>query len=83
MTKQVERIARKVMGDNAGVMTDGLTRAGTYHGIGADCCGSGPNRSGLRGLIDLAWHEKRFSKTANRFRSKGACLSIYSRCVNA
>ncbi len=45
MTKQVERIARKVMGDNAGVMTDGLTRAGTYHGIGADCCGSGPNRS--------------------------------------
>jgi len=31
----VERIARKVMGDNAGVMTDALTWAGTYHGIGA------------------------------------------------
>ena len=35
MTKRVERIARKVMGDNAGVMTDALTWAGTYHGIGA------------------------------------------------
>ena len=35
MTKRVERIARKVMGDNANVMTDALTWAGTYHGIGA------------------------------------------------
>jgi hypothetical protein len=35
MTKRVERIARKVMGNNAGVMTDALTWAGTYHGIGA------------------------------------------------
>ncbi len=35
MTRRVERIARKVMGDNAGVMTDALTWAGTYHGIGA------------------------------------------------
>ncbi|MEH2553658.1 hypothetical protein V1286_001187 [Bradyrhizobium algeriense] len=29
MTKRVERIARKVMGDTAGVMTDALTWAGT------------------------------------------------------
>jgi hypothetical protein len=35
MTKRVERIARKVMGDNAGVMTDALTWAGTYPGIDA------------------------------------------------
>jgi DNA helicase-2/ATP-dependent DNA helicase PcrA len=35
MTKRVERIARKVLGDNAGIMTDALTWAGTYHGIGA------------------------------------------------
>src|SRR5947209_17852183 len=35
MTKRVERIARKVMGDNAGVMTDALAWAGTFHGIGA------------------------------------------------
>jgi DNA helicase-2/ATP-dependent DNA helicase PcrA len=35
MIKRVERIARKVMGDNAGIMTDALTWAGTFHGIGA------------------------------------------------
>ena len=35
MTKRVERISRKVMGDKAGVMTDALTWAGTFHGIGA------------------------------------------------
>jgi superfamily I DNA/RNA helicase len=35
MIKRVERIARKVLGDNAGIMTDALTWAGTYHGIGA------------------------------------------------
>jgi superfamily I DNA/RNA helicase len=35
MTKRVERIARKVMGDNAVIMTDAPTWAGTYHGIGA------------------------------------------------
>jgi DNA helicase-2/ATP-dependent DNA helicase PcrA len=35
MTKRVERIARKVMSDNAGVMTDALAWAGTFHGIGA------------------------------------------------
>ena len=33
--ERVERIARKVMGNNAGIMTDALTWAGTYHGIGA------------------------------------------------
>src|SRR5713101_1847552 len=35
MTKRVGRIARKVMGDKAGVMTDALAWAGTFHGIGA------------------------------------------------
>ncbi|MES2030703.1 MAG: UvrD-helicase domain-containing protein, partial [Pseudomonadota bacterium] len=35
MSRRVERIARKVMGDNAGVMTDALAWAGTFHGIGA------------------------------------------------
>ena len=35
MTRRVERIARKVLGDNAGIMTDALTWAGTFHGIGA------------------------------------------------
>src|SRR5258706_8067547 len=35
MTKRVGRIARKVMGDSAGIMTDALAWAGTVHGIGA------------------------------------------------
>ena len=35
MRKRVERIARKVLGDKAGVMTDALQWAGTFHGIGA------------------------------------------------
>jgi DNA helicase-2/ATP-dependent DNA helicase PcrA len=34
MTRRVERIARQVMGDRAGVMTDPLTGTGTFHGIG-------------------------------------------------
>jgi superfamily I DNA and RNA helicase len=34
MTKRVERISRKAMGEKAGVMTDALTWAGTFHGIG-------------------------------------------------
>jgi DNA helicase-2/ATP-dependent DNA helicase PcrA len=34
-TKRVERISRKAMGDKAGVMTDALAWAGTFHGIGA------------------------------------------------
>ena len=38
MTRRVERIARQVMGDHAGVMTDALTWAGTFHGIGARLC---------------------------------------------
>jgi superfamily I DNA/RNA helicase len=35
MVKRVERISRKAMGDKAGVLTDALTWAGTFHGIGA------------------------------------------------
>src|SRR5436189_1875989 len=35
MTKRVERIACKVLGERAGIMTDALQWAGTFHGIGA------------------------------------------------
>ncbi len=95
MTRRVERIARKVMGDNAGVMTDALTWAGTYHGIGArllreyaEQIGLDPaftihDREDSADLMNLVRHEKGFSKTESRFPTKGTCLSIYSRCVNA
>jgi DNA helicase-2/ATP-dependent DNA helicase PcrA len=95
MTKRVERIARKVMGNNAGVMTDALTWAGTYHGIGArllreyaeqigvDAAFTIHDREDSADLMNLVRHEKGFSKTESRFPTKGTCLSIYSRCVNA
>ncbi|WP_398464651.1 ATP-dependent helicase [Tardiphaga sp.] len=95
MNKRVERIARKVIGDNAGVMTDALTWAGTFHGIGArllrdyaEQIGLDPaftihDREDSADLMNLVRHELGFSKTENRFPTKGTCLSIYSRCVNA
>jgi DNA helicase-2/ATP-dependent DNA helicase PcrA len=95
MTKRVERIARKVLGDNAGMMTDALAWAGTFHGIGArllrdyaDQIGLDPaftihDREDSADLINLIRHEKGFSKAKERFPTKGTCLAIYSRCVNA
>src|SRR6202051_3628078 len=94
MTKRVERIPRKVMGDKAGVMTDALAWSGTFHGIGArllrdysDQIGLDPqftihDREDSADLMNLIRHEEGFSKTGSRFPTKGTCLSIYSRCVN-
>jgi DNA helicase-2/ATP-dependent DNA helicase PcrA len=95
MTKRVERIARKIMGNNAGVMTDALAWAGTFHGIGArllreysDQIGLIPtftihDREDSADLMNLVRHDLGFSKTESRFPTKGTCLAIYSRCVNA
>ena len=55
MTKRVERIARKVMGDNAGVMTDALAWSGTFHGIGARLLRDYSDQIGL----DPAVHDPR------------------------
>jgi DNA helicase-2/ATP-dependent DNA helicase PcrA len=33
--------------------------------------------------MNLVRHELGFSKTEGRFPTKGTCLAIYSRCVNA
>jgi DNA helicase-2/ATP-dependent DNA helicase PcrA len=90
-----QKFARKVMGDNAGVMTDALGWSGTFHGIGArllrdysEQIGLDPqftihDREDSADLMNLIRHEKGFSKTESRFPTKGTCLSIYSRCVNA
>ncbi|MFN3671117.1 MAG: ATP-dependent helicase [Bosea sp. (in: a-proteobacteria)] len=95
MTRRVERIARRVIGDNAGVMTDALSWAGTFHGLGArllrdhaDQIGLDPaftihDREDAADLMNLVRHELGFSKTQTRFPAKGTCLAIYSRCVNA
>jgi DNA helicase-2/ATP-dependent DNA helicase PcrA len=95
MTRRVERIARKVIGDGASVMTDALSWAGTFHGLGArllrdyaDQIGLDPaftihDREDAADLMNLVRHELGFSKTETRFPAKGTCLAIYSRCVNA
>ena len=95
MSRRVERIARKVMGDKAGVMTDALAWAGTFHGIGArilrdyaEQIGLDPaftihDREDSADLMNLVRHDLGFSKTPNRFPAKGTCLAIYSRCLNA
>ena len=95
MTRRVERIARKVMGEHAGAMSDALTWAGTFHGIGARLLRDHAGELGLdpaftihdredsADLMNLVRHELGFSKTATRFPTKGTCLAIYSRCINA
>jgi DNA helicase II / ATP-dependent DNA helicase PcrA len=95
MAQRVERIARRVLGDKAGVMTDALTWAGTFHGIGArllreyaERIGFDPaftihDREDSADLLNLVRHELGYSKTESRFPAKSTCLSIYSRCVNA
>src|SRR5271169_5637495 len=95
MTKRVERISRKAMGDKAGVMTDALTWAGTFHGIGARLLRECSDQIGLdraftihdredsADLMNLVRHDVGFSKTEERFPAKNTCLAIYSRAVNA
>jgi DNA helicase-2/ATP-dependent DNA helicase PcrA len=95
MTGRVERIARRVLGDKAGVMTDALAWAGTFHGIGARLLREYSEHIGLEpaftihdredsaDLMNLVRHGLGFSKTESRFPTKGTCLAIYSRCVNA
>ena len=95
MTRRVERIARQVMGSSAGAIVDALTWAGTFHGIGArllreyaDQIGIDPaftihDREDSADLVNLVRHELGFSRTESRFPTKGTCLAIYSRCINA
>ncbi|MBB4005776.1 DNA helicase-2/ATP-dependent DNA helicase PcrA [Rhizobium taibaishanense] len=95
MARRVERICRQVLGDNAGVITDALAWAGTFHGIGARLLRMYAEQIGLNidftihdredsaDLMNLVRHELGFSKTESRFPTKGTCLAIYSRVVNA
>ncbi|WP_407164459.1 ATP-dependent helicase [Bradyrhizobium sp. ORS 111] len=95
MAARVERIARRVLGDRASVMTDALSWAGTFHGIGARLLREFAERIGLdpaftihdredsADLMNLVRHDLGFSRTESRFPTKGTCLAIYSRCVNA
>ena len=82
MTRRVERIARQVMDRSAGVMTEALTWAGTFHGIGArllreyaDQIGVDPSftihdREDSADLMNLVRHELGFSRTESLYPSK-------------
>ena len=95
MTRRVERIARQVMGSSAGIMTDALSWAGTFHGIGARLLreyayqiGLDPaftihDREDSADMMDVVRHELGFSTTKSRFPTKATCLAVYSRCINA
>ncbi|MCQ1571055.1 ATP-dependent helicase [Neorhizobium galegae] len=95
MGRRVERICAQVLGANAGIMTDALAWAGTFHGIGARLLRLYAEQIGLdhdftihdredsADLMNLVRHELGFSKTENRFPTKGTCLQIYSRAVNS
>ena len=73
MTRRVERIARQVIGNSAGTVTDALTWAGTFHGIGARLLREYADRIGLdpaftihdredsADLMNLVRHELGFS----------------------
>ncbi len=95
MTRRVERIATRVLGVGSGAITDSLTWAGTFHGIGARLLREYAHHIGLdpaftihdredsADLMNLVRHELAFSETKTRFPTKGTCLAIYSRAVNA
>jgi DNA helicase-2/ATP-dependent DNA helicase PcrA len=95
MGRRVERICAHVLGPSAGIMTDALTWAGTFHGIGArllrdyaEQIGLDPSftihdREDSADLMNLVRHQLGLSTTESRFPAKGTCLTIYSRAVNA
>ncbi len=72
-----------------------LPWAGTFHGIGArllreyaDAIGLAEtftihDRADSIDLMGLLRHERGLGETQSRFPSKGTCVSIYSRCINA
>jgi DNA helicase-2/ATP-dependent DNA helicase PcrA len=95
MTRRVERIAGRVLGLGTGAVTDALTWAGTFHGIGARLLREYAHQIGLdpaftihdredsADLMNLVRHDLKFSDTTTRFPTKGTCIAIYSRVVNA
>ena len=93
LTRRVERITAQALG--TGYAAEALAWAGTFHGIGARILRENALSIGLTpdfsihdredsaDLMNLARHGLGLSKTETRFPTKGTCLAIYSRCVNA
>ena len=83
ITSRVERICGEALGARAGVLTDALAWAGTFHGIGARLLREHAEQIGLEDnftihdredcadLMNLARHDLGFSKTESRFPDQG------------
>src|SRR3989442_822121 len=95
MARRVERIVTAAFKSNAAVAAAALSWSGTFHGIGARLLRQYAHQIGLdpsftihdredsADLMNLVRYDLGFSKKESRFPSKGTCLAIYSRCVNA
>jgi DNA helicase-2/ATP-dependent DNA helicase PcrA len=95
MSRRVSRIVASVPGFGTSMAGAALSWAGTFHGIAArllreyaERIGLSPNftihdREDSADLMNLVRHELGLSKTEKRFPTKGTCLQIYSRAVNA
>jgi DNA helicase-2/ATP-dependent DNA helicase PcrA len=95
MERRVEHITAHVMGERAGVMANAIAWSGTFHAVGArllreyaervalDRSFSIHDREASADLLNLVRHDLGYSRTQERFPTKGTCLAIYSRVVNA
>ena len=76
-------------------MANAITWSGTFHAVGARLLREYAERVGLdrnfsihdredsADLLNLIRHDLGYSRTQERFPTKGTCLAIYSRVVNA
>ena len=95
MSRRVERISAEVLGKSASAVGGALSWAGTFHGIGARLLREHAAQIGLdpaftihdredsADLMNIVRHDLGFSATRSRFPTKGSCVAIYSRAVNA
>jgi DNA helicase-2/ATP-dependent DNA helicase PcrA len=92
MARRAERIVKFAL---AGQHAFSLPWSGTFHAVGArllrehapeiglDAAFTIHDREDAADLMNLVRHELSFSQTKERFPTKGTCLAIYSRAVNA
>jgi DNA helicase II / ATP-dependent DNA helicase PcrA len=95
MARRVERITAHVMRTNGTPIAGTLAWSGTFHAVGArllreyaaeigfDRAFTIHDREDSADLLNLIRHDLGFSRTEQRFPTKGTCLAIYSRVVNA
>ncbi len=95
MTRRVDRIAASAFGMRPGNGIGTLPWSGTFHSIGARLLREHADQIGLdhaftihdredaADQMNLIRHELGYSRTDTRFPTKGTCLAIYSRAVNA